>query len=230
MLQVWPLRGPSGEFGAHGVIELEQDADRVYEFMRQIEEQPKWNAGVKQSQVLAKVSPTTSHVKQVVRWSFLALHGDFSLNLSVIEDGPSKTITTQLMQGSGMRHFSSWVGVQPLGPRGCRLEMSLLMAPAIYVPGPVRHMVGGQVRKQLHGVLSKVKERLDSEPEQQHRYVALPFGSVRLPQLPWPPLLLAPRGGSGGGCGVSSSSSGLVPPAFEGMLRSMLKGDCIAVW
>jgi hypothetical protein len=45
-----------------------------------------------------------------------------------------------------MRHFSSSVGVQRLGPNQCRLEMSLLMQPSIYIPFGVRHMVGGQVR------------------------------------------------------------------------------------
>jgi hypothetical protein len=45
-----------------------------------------------------------------------------------------------------MRHFSSSVGVQRLGPNQCRLEMSLLMQPSIYVPFGVRHMVSGQVR------------------------------------------------------------------------------------
>jgi hypothetical protein len=44
-----------------------------------------------------------------------------------------------------MRHFSSRVGVQRLGPNHCRLEMSLLMQPSIYVPFGVRHMVSGQV-------------------------------------------------------------------------------------
>lgn len=44
-----------------------------------------------------------------------------------------------------MRHFSSRVGVQRLGPNQCRLEMSLLMQPSIYVPFGVRHMVSGQV-------------------------------------------------------------------------------------
>jgi hypothetical protein len=31
----------------------------------QIEEQPKWNAGVKMSQVVGRVNQTTTHVKQV---------------------------------------------------------------------------------------------------------------------------------------------------------------------
>lgn len=49
------------------------------------------------------------------------------------------------LQGSMMRHFSSSVGVQRLGPNHCRLEMSLMMQPSIYVPFGVRHMVSGQV-------------------------------------------------------------------------------------
>lgn len=67
--QVRPLRGPSGEYGAHGVVDIEQDASRVYDFMRQIEEQPKWNAGVKLSQVIGRVNQTTTHVKQVSFYS-----------------------------------------------------------------------------------------------------------------------------------------------------------------
>lgn len=34
--QVRQLRGPSGEYGAHGVVDIEQDASRVYDFMRQV--------------------------------------------------------------------------------------------------------------------------------------------------------------------------------------------------
>lgn len=35
-LQIRPLRGAHGEYGAHGVVDIEQDASRVYEFMRQV--------------------------------------------------------------------------------------------------------------------------------------------------------------------------------------------------
>ena len=59
-----------------------------------------------------------------------------------------------------MRRFSSTVGVQRLGPNSCRLEMSLFMQPNICVPFGVRHIVGGQVRKQLHGVLTRVRDTL----------------------------------------------------------------------
>jgi hypothetical protein len=55
-------------------------------------------------------------------------------------------------QGSMMRRFSSYVGVQRLGPNQCRLEMSLLMQPNIYVPFGVRHMIGGQVRRRACAV------------------------------------------------------------------------------
>lgn len=167
MLQISPLRGAHGEYGAHGVVDIEQDASRVYDFMRQIEEQPKWNAGVKMSQVIGRVNQTTTHVKQVLRWSFLALRGDFNVNLTMTEEPRKMQITTEMMQGSMMRRFSSRVGVQRLGPNQCRLEMSLLMQPNVYIPFGVRHMVGCQVRKQLHGVLVKVKDTLDNEPKQQ---------------------------------------------------------------
>jgi hypothetical protein len=36
LLQVRPLRGPCGEYGAHGTVDIEQDASRVYDFMRQV--------------------------------------------------------------------------------------------------------------------------------------------------------------------------------------------------
>jgi ribosome-associated toxin RatA of RatAB toxin-antitoxin module len=210
-LLVRPLRGPCGEYGAHGTVDIEQDASRVYDFMRQIEEQPKWNAGVKMSQVVGRVNQTTTHVKQVLRWSFLALRGDFNVNLAMIEEPQKMQIRTEMLQGSMMRHFSSSVGVQRLGPNQCRLEMSLLMQPSIYVPFGVRHMVSGQVRKQLHGVLTKVKDTLDNEPKQQTQpgvFAAL-FGQ---------PLLLGDSKSRGSGLCRSES-----PLSLDSVLRGMLK-------
>jgi hypothetical protein len=63
-VQVRGARGPCGEYGAIGVVELKQDAKQVFEFMRRVEEQPMWNPGVKLSQIVNKVANTT-HVKQV---------------------------------------------------------------------------------------------------------------------------------------------------------------------
>jgi hypothetical protein len=63
-VQVRGARGPCGEYGAIGVVELKQDAKQVFEFMRRVEEQPSWNPGVKLSQIVNKVANTT-HVKQV---------------------------------------------------------------------------------------------------------------------------------------------------------------------
>lgn len=57
-------RGPCGEYGAIGVVELKQDAKQVFEFMRRVEEQPSWNPGVKLSQIVNRVA-NTIHVKQV---------------------------------------------------------------------------------------------------------------------------------------------------------------------
>lgn len=34
--QVRPLRGPCGEYGAHGVVDIDSDASRVYDFMCQV--------------------------------------------------------------------------------------------------------------------------------------------------------------------------------------------------
>lgn len=49
-----PLRGPSGEFGAHGVVDIEQDASRVYDFMCQVREQ-----GLSQQQEVRSSTPDT---------------------------------------------------------------------------------------------------------------------------------------------------------------------------
>lgn len=46
------------------MVELQQDAQYVFEFMRRIEEQPKWHEGVKMCEIISKVANTT-HVKQV---------------------------------------------------------------------------------------------------------------------------------------------------------------------
>lgn len=165
MAQVRPIRGPNGEWGAHGVLELDHAAEDVYAFMREVEDQPRWNAGVKLSEVVRRVSAHTTHVKQVLAWSFLALRGDMALQLAMTEEPAARTIRTELLHGGSMvRRFSSCVGVHATGRARCRLEMQMLMQPGVAVPWGVRHMVGGQVRRQLHGVLDKVKSTLDTEP------------------------------------------------------------------
>jgi hypothetical protein len=50
--------------------------------------------------------------------------------------------------------------VREKSPGVCELEMEMFMAPAIYVPFGIRQMVGGQVRRQLRGVLSNLQQRL----------------------------------------------------------------------
>jgi hypothetical protein len=82
---------------------------------------------------------------QVLNWSFLALRGDFSMNLAMHEEPGQMRIRTEMLHGSMMRHFSSNVGVQQLGPNSCRLEMQMFMQPSIGVPLGFRHIVGGQV-------------------------------------------------------------------------------------
>eukprot|EP00775_Hariotina_reticulata_P006206 gene6206-6442_t len=143
LVHVKGVRGPAGEFGAHGVVEIRQNANRVYDFMKRIEDQPQWNPGVKLSQIIKRVANTT-HVKQVMNWSFLALRGDFSMNLAMHEEPGKMRIRTEMLHGSMMRHFSSSVGVQQLGPNSCRLEMQMYMQPSICVPFGIRHIVGGQ--------------------------------------------------------------------------------------
>jgi hypothetical protein len=51
--------------------------------------------------------------------------------------------------------------VRETAPGVCELEMEMFMAPAIYVPFGIRQMVGGQVRRQLRGVLSSLQQRLN---------------------------------------------------------------------
>jgi hypothetical protein len=172
-VQVKGVRGPSGEFGALGVVELQQDARYVFEFMRRIEEQPKWHEGVKMCEIISKVANTT-HVKQVLQWSFLALRGDFNMNLAMHEEPSKLQIRTEMLKGSMMRRFSSNVGVQPVGNGKCKLEMSLYMQPMIFVPFGIRHMVGSQVRRQLHSVLEKIKETVEKQPPRRSLQLSLP--------------------------------------------------------
>lgn len=83
---------------------------------------------------------------QVLNWSFLALRGDFNMNLAMHEEPQQLRIRTELLQGSMMRRFSSSVGVTRTGPGACRLTMDLYMQPAVPVPFGIRAMVGHQVR------------------------------------------------------------------------------------
>jgi hypothetical protein len=83
---------------------------------------------------------------QVLNWSFLALRGDFNMNLAMHEEPQQLRIRTELLQGSMMRRFSSSVGVTRTGPGACRLTMDLYMQPNVPVPFGIRHMVGHQVR------------------------------------------------------------------------------------
>lgn len=83
---------------------------------------------------------------QVLQWSFLALRGDFNMNLAMHEEPSKLQIRTEMLKGSMMRRFSSNVGVKPVGNGKCRLEMDLYMQPMIFVPFGIRHMVGSQVR------------------------------------------------------------------------------------
>ncbi|WIA11540.1 hypothetical protein OEZ85_011650 [Tetradesmus obliquus] len=168
-VQVRGARGPCGEYGAIGVVELKQDAKQVFEFMRRVEEQPSWNPGVKLSQIVNRVA-NTIHVKQVLNWSFLALRGDFNMNLAMHEEPQQLRIRTELLQGSMMRRFSSSVGVTRTGPGACRLTMDLYMQPAVPVPFGIRAMVGHQVRRQLHGVMEKIKSTVENEQPRRRSF------------------------------------------------------------
>lgn len=63
-IDVKGARGPHGEFGASGFVDVDQNARDVYQFMSRIEDQPSWYQGVKACEVL-DVSGTTKRVKQV---------------------------------------------------------------------------------------------------------------------------------------------------------------------
>lgn len=71
-----------------------------------VEQQPQWNRGVKQSRVVARRGNTKS-VHQVLQWSFLALRGDMHLALDQREDPRALTISTEMTGGTMMRQFRS---------------------------------------------------------------------------------------------------------------------------
>jgi hypothetical protein len=125
-----------------------------------VESQPQWNRGVKASRVVER-SGNRKAVHQTVQWGFLALRGDMHLILEQTEDRGRLTIDTRLSSGTMMRNFRSRVGVRDKAPGVCELEMEMFVAPSIYVPFGIRHMVGGQVRRQLRGVLSSLRERFE---------------------------------------------------------------------
>eukprot|EP00877_Chromochloris_zofingiensis_P008664 jgi/Chrzof1/4050/Cz13g18150.t1 len=160
-IDVKGARGPHGEFGASGFVDVDQNARDVYQFMSRIEDQPSWYQGVKACEVL-DVSGTTKRVKQVLQWNFLAIHGNFQMQLLQNEDPNSMNIKTEMVEGSMIKRFHSHVVVKPAGPNRCQLEMSMFMQPNIFVPFGIRHLVGGQVRRQLRGVLTSIKEKIES--------------------------------------------------------------------
>lgn len=162
------MRGPRGEFGALGVVDVERDADAVFRFMAAIEEQPRWHDGVKRSRVVAREGHSTLHVQQTLVWKVFALNGAFDLLNRVVEDKAGLRITTEMVRGGAMmRRFSSDVVVQRTGPRCCRLQMAMYMQPNLPVPLGCGALVGGQVRRQLHGVLTKARNTLHEEEHQQ---------------------------------------------------------------
>ncbi|GBF92442.1 hypothetical protein Rsub_04546 [Raphidocelis subcapitata] len=162
MVQVVGKRGACGEFGALGVVELRGvGAHDVWSFVADVEQQPTWNNGVKHSRVVERRGNCKS-VHQVLSWNFLALRGDMHLKLDQMEDPAALTINTELTSGTMMRAFRSRVGVRETAPGVCELEMEMFMQPAIFVPFGIRHMVGGQVRRQLRGVLSNLQTRFEA--------------------------------------------------------------------
>ncbi|KAI8470768.1 MAG: hypothetical protein J3K34DRAFT_249615 [Monoraphidium minutum] len=96
------------------------------------------------------------------------------LQLAQQEDPRALTITTELTRGTMMRKFRSRVGVREKAPGVCELEMEMFMQPAIFVPFGIRHMVGGQVRRQLRGVLSSLHQRFDQAPAAKAAWHAPP--------------------------------------------------------
>lgn len=166
MVDIKGLRGPSGEFGALGVVELSGNAADVWAFVADVEQQPDWNRGVKCSKIVGRRGNCKS-VEQVLAWNFLALRGDMHLKLTQQEDPRALTINTELTSGTMMRRFRSRVGVRPKAPGVCELEMEMFMQPNIYVPFGIRHMVGGQVRRQLKGVLSSLRTKFEEREQQR---------------------------------------------------------------
>jgi hypothetical protein len=65
-------------------------------------------------------------------------------------------------RGGFMKRFSSRMTVSELTANSSSLEMQLFMLPSIYVPFGVRSLVGGQVRRQLGGLLQSVKTHVES--------------------------------------------------------------------
>lgn len=183
--EIWVkgARGQAGEFGAQGRVLVRGDARDIYRFISRVEEQPKWNAGVKQSSVVAVDGPV-SHVHQRLKWNFLAIGGEFSMNLTMTEDPQRLSIDTQMLQGSLMRNFHSQVGVKPLdGSPGsyCQVDMRLFMQPKVFVPSPIRPMVGRQVQRQLKGVLQGLKEHVEREGPGAPASGDGAFGGFKLP-------------------------------------------------
>lgn len=228
--EVKGCKGPHGEYGAIGTITLQRPAWEVYHFLTRVESQPTWNNAVKCADVVktTKVANDVElkQVQQVMRWGFLALHGDFTLQLSMREDARAMTVHTEMTsqasskdtspasspvssrsssfsgsegssasgsprsggsspdinalvldspgaddsgdsssgggRGGFMKRFSSRMTVSELSPSSASLEMQMFMLPSIYVPFPVRPLVGGQVRRQLGGLLQSVKLHVES--------------------------------------------------------------------
>ncbi|KIZ02432.1 hypothetical protein MNEG_5524 [Monoraphidium neglectum] len=169
------LRGPSGEFGALGVVEVNSSAVDVFRFVADVEQQPTWHHGVKHSKVIGR-NGNQKDVHQVLSWNFLALRGDMHLQLAQLEDPKALTIKTELTKGTMMRNFRSRVGVRQKAPGKCELEMEMFVQPNIFVPFGIRGMVGGQVRRQLRGVLSALQEKCERRSEEQQQQ-----------QPPWQP-------------------------------------------
>ncbi|KAI8468723.1 MAG: hypothetical protein J3K34DRAFT_470605 [Monoraphidium minutum] len=111
MVEIKGLRGPAGEFGALGVIDVPGGAREVYEFVADVEQQPAWNGAVKASKILERRGggrqSIHQSIHQVLQWNFLALRGDMHMYLEQEEDAKALEITTQLNRGTMMRRFRS---------------------------------------------------------------------------------------------------------------------------
>lgn len=228
--EVKGCKGQHGEYGAIGTIKLQRPASEVYHFLTKVEAQPTWNSSVKRADVLRSTTTDdveTKQVQQVMGWGFLALRGNFTLQLTMHEDARARTVHTEMTsqaptaesskdtspasspassrsnsfssdasgsisgrsnasggtpeasppaspgsadgseaggngRGGFMKRFSSRMTVQELGPDSALLEMQLFMLPSIYVPFGIRSLVGGQVRRQLGGLLNSVKQHVES--------------------------------------------------------------------
>jgi len=117
-VRVSPARGPRGEFGARGAVDVRAPAEAVWRLMTAVEALPSWSPGVKATRVLSRESPRVVFLRQTARWQFLALRGDFSVDLRMEQDEAARTITTRLLRAGDGAHDHGGHGLGAGGGNG----------------------------------------------------------------------------------------------------------------